>query len=91
MKCKVIAVVVLCLLVAGCSLNTSKDRLVVGGSVWEQETTQVLFLYFTKAKGVRKLTPLSELYVGQLDSRPDPNAIESLQPGINTLMNLFGN
>jgi hypothetical protein len=73
------------ILLAGCSLNTSKETLTISippesdqiTLQYTNEIAQVLFLYYTDTKQVNHTSPLSSLSVGEIESKPDT---ESLSP-----------
>ena len=88
MKKILLTLIAVCL--AGCSVNTAKDRLEVpmlldGQPViatYESELTQVLFLYFTKTKQIYRQNPISITTVGEIESFPDPNSVRAVAEGV---------
>lgn len=42
---------------------------------YKSEVTQSMFLYWTSSRHIERITPFSTMYVGQLDSKPDPNSV----------------
>ena len=78
----IIALAVL-LLTQGCSYNecTETVDILCGDEVvaqYKSGVSQTLLLYFTKTKQIERTTPLSSLFIGDIESAPDPNAIGSM-------------
>jgi len=77
-------------LVMGCSHNRCVETLTYPAYVngqpvtaqYKSEVSQTLWLYFTKTKQIERTTPLSRLFVGELDAKPDPNAIGAAFEGV---------
>ncbi len=84
------ALLTIILLLAGCSIHESKETLRILippekpqiAIEYESKVWQGLLLYFSKNRQVRRKTPLSTLFVGDMEAMPDPNALEPLGRGI---------
>ncbi|MDD5458360.1 MAG: hypothetical protein PHF37_03100 [Phycisphaerae bacterium] len=75
--------ILFCLLFSGCSINSDRNRLEIvradgPKTVFVNETWQGLLCYFTSTKQVHKISPISDLIVGSIESSPDPNSIKAL-------------
>lgn len=75
------------LIMSGCAISESSESLQIpikmqDGSIeyakWESKIWQGLFLYYTKTKQIRKQTPFTITSVGEMESMPDPNSIETV-------------
>lgn len=77
-------------LAAGCALHESKEvfRILIppdnpqivleyGSKVWGGSV-----LSFFKVRQVSRTTPLSELFIGDMEYKPDPNTLNALAEGI---------
>lgn len=80
--------------VAGCALHESKEtiRILIPPDKpqivleYESKVWGGSVLSFFKTRQVSRTTPLSELFIGDLETRPDPNSIDAVSGGIIPLL-----
>ena len=76
----------LLLCLCGCAIHESKETVTVQGPTvtitLESKVWGGSLLSFFKVRQVSKTGPLSELFIGDMESKPDAEAIEAFSQGL---------